>query len=83
MARSILQWLVGASGLMSLAELNATLLIEVGKPELNEDLRLFDPHDVLSICRSLVRFEPTTGIVTLSHFTVQVFFSQCFNRPNI
>ncbi|KAF7372509.1 hypothetical protein MVEN_00112800 [Mycena venus] len=75
-ARSILQWLVGASGLMTLTELNATLLIEVGKCELNEDLRLFDPHDVLSVCRSLVRFEPTTGIVTLSHFTVQEFLAQ-------
>ncbi|KAJ7575903.1 hypothetical protein C8J56DRAFT_900518 [Mycena floridula] len=76
MARTILRWLVGSDIPLTLSELNSVLLIEVGKSKLNEDLRLFDELDVLSICKSLISMDEGRGTVSLSHFTVKEFLAQ-------
>ncbi|KAE9405343.1 hypothetical protein BT96DRAFT_1015751 [Gymnopus androsaceus JB14] len=73
-ARRILQWIVGSSTPITLTEISSALQIEVGQPKLNEDLRLFDEEEILSICKSLVICR--SGVVSLSHFTVKEFLVQ-------
>jgi hypothetical protein len=71
-ARVVLRWLVGSNMPISLCEINAALLIEVGSPTLDEDLALFSEYEILRVCGSLVAVYGNT--LRISHFTVQVRF---------
>jgi hypothetical protein len=65
-------WLVAALEPLNLSQLAEALSIEIGNTALNWKLSVMSPTDLLEICSSLVSFDERTGIVTLSHYSVQV-----------
>ncbi|KAG1719034.1 hypothetical protein EDB19DRAFT_1919458 [Suillus lakei] len=72
-AQSCLLWLAGAFTPLTLDELNEAMMIEVGRPSLNEDLGVTDTMDIVAACGSLVTFDEKTGIVALSHYSVKEY----------
>lgn len=67
-----LMWLVSALRPLTEAEILEALMIEKGRPRLNQDQQLWRPDDLLDLCSSLVYVEPTTGCIKLSHYSVKV-----------
>ncbi|KAG1733700.1 hypothetical protein EDB19DRAFT_2041132 [Suillus lakei] len=79
-ARSCLLWLAGAFTPLTLDQLNEAIMIEVGRPSLNEDLGVTDTMDIVAACGSLVTYNKKTGIVVLSHYSVKEYLIS--DRPN-
>ncbi|TFY63104.1 hypothetical protein EVJ58_g3449 [Rhodofomes roseus] len=77
-----LMWLVTTLRPLTENEILEALMIEKGKPILNQGQRLWRPADLLDLCSSLVYVEPTTGCIRLSHYSVKEFvlFSQRARR---
>jgi len=71
-ARSCLLWLAGTFTPLTLDQLNEAMMIEVGQSDLNPDLGVMDPMDVVAACGSLVTYNEKTRIVSLSHYSVKV-----------
>ncbi|KAG1847840.1 hypothetical protein DFJ58DRAFT_915119 [Suillus subalutaceus] len=78
-ARSCLLWLSGTFTPLTLNQLNEAMMIEVGQSNLNPDLGVMDPMDIVTACGSLVIYNEKTGIVALSHYSVKEYLT---NRPN-
>jgi len=53
-ARAILQWIAFAKRPLALEEVAEAATIQPGSEDLDPDDKLYDPHDVLRICQSLV-----------------------------
>ena len=53
-ARAIMQWLAFAKRPLALEEAAEAATIQPGLEDIDPDDKLYDPHDVLRICRSLV-----------------------------
>ena len=71
-AQTSLRWLAAALRPLTLTELNNALTIEMGSSTLNPDLAVFIETAIVEICSSLVDYNESSGVVSLSHFTVQV-----------
>jgi hypothetical protein len=71
-AQRCLLLLAGAFTPLTLDQLNEAMMIEVGRPSLNEDLGITDTMDIVAACGSLVTYKERTGIVALSHYSVKV-----------
>jgi len=71
-ARSCLLWLAGTFTPLTLDQLNEAMMIEVGQSNLNPDLDVMDPMDIVAACGSLVTYNEKTGVVALSHYSVKV-----------
>ncbi|KAG1878274.1 hypothetical protein F4604DRAFT_1621128 [Suillus subluteus] len=78
-AQRCLLFLVGAFTPLTLEQLNETMMIEVGRSSLNEDLGVMDTMDIVVACGSLVTYNEKTGIVALSHYSVKEYL---ISRPN-
>ncbi|KAG2068548.1 hypothetical protein BDR04DRAFT_1143813 [Suillus decipiens] len=57
---------------VDLDQLNEVMMIEVGQSNLNPDLGVIDPMDIVVACTSLVTYNEKTGVVNLSHYSVKV-----------
>ncbi|KAG1721344.1 hypothetical protein EDB19DRAFT_2044402 [Suillus lakei] len=79
-AQNCLLWLVGTFTPLTLDQLNEAMMIEVGKSNLNPDLGVMDPMDIVVACGSLVTYDEKTGIVALSHYSVKEYLISC--RPH-
>jgi hypothetical protein len=77
--------LAGAFTPLTLDQLNEAMMIEVGRPSLNEDLGVTDITDIVAACGSLVTYNERTRIVALSHYSVKVGFTNLLHptRPLI
>ncbi|KAG2347297.1 hypothetical protein BDR05DRAFT_958803 [Suillus weaverae] len=78
-ARSCLLWLAGTFTPLTLDQLNEAMMIEVGQSNLNPDLGVMDPVDIVAACGSLVTYDEKTGVVVLSHYSVKEYL---ISRPN-
>ncbi|KAG2076215.1 hypothetical protein BDR04DRAFT_1149267 [Suillus decipiens] len=78
-AWSCLLWLAGTFTPLALDQLNEAMMIEVGRLNLNPDLGVMDPMDIMAACGSLVTYNKKTGIVALSHYSVKEYL---ISRPN-
>jgi hypothetical protein len=76
-------WLVTSLAPLTLSHLVEALKIEYGKSMLNDDLSVMHDADILEICGSLVNFDKETGLVALSHYSVQVSLPQYDTRPDL
>ncbi|KAG1819006.1 uncharacterized protein BJ212DRAFT_1298302 [Suillus subaureus] len=65
--------LAGTFTPLTLNQLNEAMMIEVGRPSLNEDLRVLNTMDIVGACGSLVTYNEKTGIVALSHYSVKEY----------
>jgi hypothetical protein len=72
LALKILSWLANAQRTLYMNELREVLVLEEGDTELERRF-LLEPSDVVECCRSLVQYDMITGLVHLSHYTVQQF----------
>ncbi|KAH9931798.1 uncharacterized protein B0H18DRAFT_67400 [Fomitopsis serialis] len=68
-----LMWLITTLRPLTENEILEALMIEKGRPTLNQSQRLWRPDDLLYLCSSLVYVEPTTGCIKLSHYSVREF----------
>ncbi|KAG2040629.1 hypothetical protein BDR03DRAFT_1007827 [Suillus americanus] len=59
--------------------LNEAMMIEVGQSNLNPDLGVMDPMDIVAACGSLVTYNEKTRVVALSHYSVKEYL---ISRPN-
>ncbi|KAG1793063.1 uncharacterized protein HD556DRAFT_517086 [Suillus plorans] len=78
-ARSCLLWLAGTFTPLTLDQLNEAMMIKVGQSNLNPDLGVMDPMDIVAACGSLVTYNEKTQVVTLSHYSVKEYL---ISRPN-
>ncbi|KAG1886755.1 hypothetical protein F4604DRAFT_1917583 [Suillus subluteus] len=78
-ARSCLLWLAGTFTPLTLDQLNEAMMIEVGQSNLNPDLGVTDPMDIVVVCGSLVTYNEKTGVIVLSHYSVKEYL---ISRPN-
>ncbi|KAG1856206.1 hypothetical protein C8R48DRAFT_718727 [Suillus tomentosus] len=78
-ARSCLLWLAGTFTPLTLDQLNEAMMIKVGQSNLNPDLGVMDPMDIVAACGSLVTYNEQTQVVTLSHYSVKEYL---ISRPN-
>lgn len=76
-------WLVTSLAPLTLPQLVEALKIEYGKLTLNDDLSVMHDADLLEICGSLVNFDEKTGLVALSHYSVQVSLQQFATRSDL
>jgi hypothetical protein len=71
-AQSCLLWLAGTFTPLTLGQLNEAMMIKVGQSDLNPDLGVMDPMDIVTACGSLVTYNEKTSVVALSHYSVKV-----------
>ncbi|KAG1778802.1 hypothetical protein EV702DRAFT_1195823 [Suillus placidus] len=79
-AQRCLLLLAGAFTPLTLNQLNEAMMIEVGRPSLNEKLGVTDTMDIVAACGSLVTYDEKTGVVALSHYSVQEYLIRCPNE---
>jgi hypothetical protein len=70
--QNCLFWLAGTFTPLTLDQLNEAMMIEVGQSNLNPDLGVTDPMDIVAACGSLVTYNEKTRVVALSHYSVKV-----------
>ncbi|KAF9233917.1 ankyrin repeat-containing domain protein [Melanogaster broomeanus] len=70
-ASRALMWLVAALEPLTLSQLGEALKLELGRPTLNNDIAPMHDIDILDICGSLLSYDEKSGIVFLSHYSVQ------------
>jgi hypothetical protein len=56
---------------LRLQEIAEAVVIDPGSDSFSSDDRMFEPHDILSICRSLVSLSDDTSELRLAHSSVQ------------
>ncbi|KAG1836889.1 hypothetical protein DFJ58DRAFT_749655 [Suillus subalutaceus] len=71
--------LAGTFTPLTLDQLDEAMMIEVGCPSLNEDLRVLNTMDIVAACGSLVTYNEKTSVVALSHYSVKEYL---ISRPN-
>ncbi|KAG2336151.1 hypothetical protein BDR05DRAFT_1015909 [Suillus weaverae] len=70
-AWSCLLWLASTFTPLTLDQLNEAMMIEVGQSNLNPDLGVMDPMDIVAACGSLVTYNEKTAVVALSHYSMK------------
>ncbi|KAK5726582.1 hypothetical protein LTR15_002467 [Elasticomyces elasticus] len=65
-----LTWLAYAHRPLTLHELNEAVVIEEGDCDIDEDCRLQPVDLILTLCQGLLRWDPTSSIVMLAHYSV-------------
>lgn len=72
-AHIALQWLIFSARPLQLQELAEAVVVNPKSNSFSQEERLFDLHDIVSICRSLVSLSDDTSEVRLAHFSVQEY----------
>jgi hypothetical protein len=72
-AYAALQWLIFSARPLRLEELAEAVVIEPGASSFSTEDRMFDPHDIATICRSLVSLSDDTSEIRLAHYSVQEY----------
>ncbi|KAI9847319.1 MAG: hypothetical protein M1837_002906 [Sclerophora amabilis] len=75
LAREILQVLAFSLRPVTLLEISEYLQVTTSLPYQDRSKQLLDPKDVLSICGSLLNFDPDTGVVALAHHSVLTYLT--------
>ena len=73
MAKRALTWLAYAARPLLLEELAEAAVLDQGTRELDPEVRLRDPRDIIEVCGSLILHRDTTGEVVLAHHSVKDF----------
>jgi hypothetical protein len=71
-ARMTLSWLVVSDRPLHVREICEAMAVDIDQRILDRDSTLNDEHDLLEICSSLVDYNESSGILRLSHHSVQV-----------
>jgi hypothetical protein len=85
-AQKTLSWLLVSNRPLRLTEIVDALAVDVQLRCLDRDATLNDEQDLLEICSSLVAYNEDTGVLSFSHFSVQVCLSLlcvCCDSPDI
>jgi hypothetical protein len=70
-----LSWLLVCDHPLRLREIVEALAMDVQSRRLDRDATLNDEQDLLEICSSLAAYNEDTGVISFSHFSVQVCHS--------
>ena len=79
LAQKILSWLYYAMRPLRIAELREAIAVVEGDLALDED-DLLPPDDIVEVCRSLVSYDPSSGVVGFSHEKVQDFLRERYSH---
>jgi ankyrin repeat protein len=71
--RIALQWLIFSERPLRLEEISEGVVVDPGSVSFSTDDRMFEPHDIVSICRSLVSLSDRTSGLRLAHYSVQEY----------
>jgi hypothetical protein len=71
-AQKTLSWLLASEKPLRLTEIVEALAVDVESRCLDRDATLNDGQDLLEICSSLVAYNEDTGVLSFSHYSVQV-----------
>jgi ankyrin repeat protein len=71
--RIALQWLCFSARPLRLQEIAEAVVVDPSEDTFSPEDRLFEPHDIVSICRSLVSLNDDTSELRLAHFSVQEY----------
>ena len=71
-AQKALSWLLVSVRPLRLTEVVEAIAIDVPSRRLDRDSTFNDEQDLLETCSSLVAYNDDTGVISLSHYTVQV-----------
>ena len=74
-AQKALSWLLVSDRPLRLTEVVDALAVDTQSRCLDRDATLNDEQDLLEICSSLVAYNEDTGVMSFSHFSVQVCHS--------
>ncbi|KAG1724365.1 hypothetical protein EDB19DRAFT_2043526 [Suillus lakei] len=72
-AQRCLLFLAGTFTPLTLDQLNEVMMTEVGQSNLNSDLGVMGPMDIVVACGSLATYDEKTGVVALSHYSVKEY----------
>ncbi|KAK0479527.1 hypothetical protein IW261DRAFT_1564176 [Armillaria novae-zelandiae] len=78
-----LWWLVGSLRKLRLEEVMEAVMVETGRDSPNLDLKLLSGEKLLEMCSSLVRYDASTDILTLSHTSVQDFLFSDYLKQTV
>ena len=74
-AQKALSWLLVSDRPLRLTEIVDAFAVDIQSRCLDRDATLNDEQDLLEICSSLVAYNEDTGVMSFSHFSVQVCHS--------
>jgi ankyrin repeat protein len=72
-AHTALQWLVCSVRPLRLQEVAEAVVLEPERHSFSPEDRMFDPYDIISICRSLISISKDTSELRLAHYSVQEY----------
>ena len=72
-ARIALQWLAFSARPLRLQEVAEAVVVEPGCDSFSSEDRMFEPYDIINICRSLVSIADETEELRLAHYSVQEY----------
>jgi len=72
-AHCALQWLVFSARPLQLQEIAEAVVVESEFVSFSPEDRLFEPHDIINICSSLVSLSDRTSVLRLTHYSVQEY----------
>ena len=83
LAKEVISWITCGERPLTTLELQHTLAVEVGEPELDED-NLPEIGDMVSACAGLVTIDEESNVIRLVHYTTQEYFerTQTYWFPN-
>jgi hypothetical protein len=79
LAKRVLSWIICAERPLTTSELEHTLAVEAGQPQLDID-NICEVEDMISVCAGLVTIDNEGGIIRLVHYTMQEYFKQTQNN---
>jgi hypothetical protein len=72
LAMTIFSWLLRAKRPLRMDELREALVVEEGDHHLERDF-MVDSDDVLNVCKGLIEFDASSGLVRFAHFTMEEY----------
>jgi ankyrin repeat protein len=72
-AHTALQWLTFSARPLQLQEVAEAVVVEPECDSFSPEDRMFEPYDIISICRSLVSISEDTSELRLAHYSVQEY----------
>lgn len=72
-ARTALQWLIFSARPLRLQDIAEAVVIDPGSDSFLPEDRMFEPHDIVGIYRSLISISDDTSEVRLAHYSVQEY----------
>ncbi|KAH8756434.1 hypothetical protein BGZ57DRAFT_957852 [Hyaloscypha finlandica] len=72
-AHTALQWLTFSARPLQLQEVAEAVVMEPECDSFSPEDRMFEPYDIISICRSLVSISEDTSELRLAHYSVQEY----------